>query len=238
MKRTFIITLLVAFGSMLVTGTVLTKTKSGETAVKKEVKKTAATKSATQTKTKSAGSAKSSSKSTSTKTSKKEPVKQPGSSTVTSSTPTKRIDVIQNFTDPEVGLSGSQTGEQINWQAITSGGGFSSSLNFGLLSAIGQPAVGSSSSTNFNLNSGFVQSFGGCCANAGNADGDVLGKVNIADITYLIARIFAGGPAPPCCEEGSADGSDKVNIADVTYLIARIFAGGPAPVCGPVGMGC
>ncbi len=77
-----------------------------------------------------------------------------------------------------------------------------------------------------------------CCTSGGNANGDPSGKTSIADITFLIARIFAAGAAPPCCEEGDADGSGGVNIADVTYLIARIFAGGPAPVCGPAGMGC
>ncbi|MCH7879263.1 MAG: dockerin type I repeat-containing protein [candidate division Zixibacteria bacterium] len=77
-----------------------------------------------------------------------------------------------------------------------------------------------------------------CCVTAGNANGDSSGKVSITDIAFLIARIFAGGAAPPCCEEGDANGSGSVNIADVTYLIARIFAGGPAPICGPAGMGC
>lgn len=73
----------------------------------------------------------------------------------------------------------------------------------------------------------------GCCDTAGDADNN--GSVNIADVTFLIARIFAGGPAPPCDDEADANGDNKVNIADVTYLIARIFAGGPAPVCGTTG---
>ncbi|MFQ5608350.1 MAG: hypothetical protein ACE5GA_10415, partial [Candidatus Zixiibacteriota bacterium] len=75
-----------------------------------------------------------------------------------------------------------------------------------------------------------------CCAVAGDANNS--GGVNIADVTYLIARIFAGGAAPPCCQEGDANGSGGINIADVTFLIARIFAGGAAPICGPAGMGC
>lgn len=240
MKKTLIIALLLAFGSMLVTGAVLAAKKSGKTAVKKELKKAAPTKSAAQTKAKSSSTAQSSSKAPTTKTSKKEkkkPAKQTGSSTVVSPAPAKPIDIFQDFIDPEVGLSGSQTGELIDWQAITSGGGFSSSTNFGMLSAIGQTAAGPSSSTNFNLNSGFVQNFGlGCCVNAGDANGS--GSVNIADVTFLIARIFAGGAAPVCCEEGDANGSGSVNIADVTFLIARIFAGGAPPICGPVGMTC
>ncbi|MCH7879298.1 MAG: dockerin type I repeat-containing protein [candidate division Zixibacteria bacterium] len=71
---------------------------------------------------------------------------------------------------------------------------------------------------------------------AGDANGDE--SVNIADVTFLIARIFAGGAATPCCREADADGSGSVNIADITYLIARIFAGGAAPICGPAEMGC
>lgn len=70
-----------------------------------------------------------------------------------------------------------------------------------------------------------------CCDTPGDANNS--GAVNIADVTFLIARIFAGGPAPPCLQEGDANGSGSVNIADVTFLIARIFAGGPPPVCGP-----
>ncbi len=77
---------------------------------------------------------------------------------------------------------------------------------------------------------------GTCCVLAGDANNDT--RVNIADVTFLIARIFAGGIVPPCCSQADANGDSKVNIADVTYLIARIFAGGPAPICGPAGMGC
>ena len=68
-----------------------------------------------------------------------------------------------------------------------------------------------------------------CCVVPGDANDG--GKANIADVTFLIARIFANGQGPPCADEGDADGDNKVNIADVTFLIARIFAGGPAPVC-------
>ena len=59
--------------------------------------------------------------------------------------------------------------------------------------------------------------------------------MNIADVTFLIARIFASGQAPDCADEADANGDNSVNIADVTYLIARIFAGGSAPVCGESG---
>ena len=75
-----------------------------------------------------------------------------------------------------------------------------------------------------------------CCVAGGDVNGD--SKVGIADVTFLIARIFAGGTAPECCGEADANGDGSVNIADVTYLIARIFAGGLPPVCGPAGLTC
>lgn len=74
-----------------------------------------------------------------------------------------------------------------------------------------------------------------CCV-AGDANGS--GGVNVADVTFLITRIFAGGAPPPCCVRASANGDALVNIADITFLIALIFIGGSFPVCGPTGMTC
>ena len=75
---------------------------------------------------------------------------------------------------------------------------------------------------------------GQCCNVAGDANHD--GSYNIADITFGIALIFSGGPAPLCQDEADANGDNSFNIADVTYGIARIFSGGPAPVCGTTGL--
>ncbi len=57
---------------------------------------------------------------------------------------------------------------------------------------------------------------------------------NIADVTYMIARIFTGGPPPTCGGVTSSlgadpDGNCRFNIADVTYMVSWIFLGGPAP---------
>ncbi|MCH7878956.1 MAG: dockerin type I repeat-containing protein [candidate division Zixibacteria bacterium] len=71
---------------------------------------------------------------------------------------------------------------------------------------------------------------GSCCLLAGDANGD--GRVNIADVTFIISRIFTGGAPPPCNDAADANGDNTNNIIDITYLIARIFADGPAPVCG------
>ncbi len=68
----------------------------------------------------------------------------------------------------------------------------------------------------------------------GDANGD--GSFNVADVTFLIARIFTGGPEPcPTAGLGDVNCDGKVNIIDVTYIIATIFSGGPLPCC-PQGM--
>ncbi len=63
----------------------------------------------------------------------------------------------------------------------------------------------------------------------GDADGS--GSVNVSDVTFLITRVFNGGPGPVPNAAGDADGDGQVNVGDITHLIALIFAGGPPPVC-------
>ncbi len=64
----------------------------------------------------------------------------------------------------------------------------------------------------------------------GDASND--GKFNIADVTFMIARIFSGGPPPPISAAADPNADCKVNIADATFMISRIFTGGPAPELG------
>ncbi|MFQ5608327.1 MAG: dockerin type I repeat-containing protein, partial [Candidatus Zixiibacteriota bacterium] len=128
--------------------------------------------------------------------------------------------------------------------SISPGAGPILSLTFN----IGDAAEGTVGQVNVAANSGFSPEFVSpygvyapaalsgnvavfCCDTPGDANNS--GSVNIADVTFLVARIFAGGPAPDCLKEGNANGGGSINIADVTFLIARIFAGGPAPICGP-----
>jgi hypothetical protein len=59
----------------------------------------------------------------------------------------------------------------------------------------------------------------------GDANGD--GKVDVADVFYLINALFAGGPPPLGVADVNGDG--KVDVADVFYLINYLFAGGPSP---------
>ncbi|MEW5994499.1 MAG: MXAN_6640 family putative metalloprotease [Candidatus Zixiibacteriota bacterium] len=65
-------------------------------------------------------------------------------------------------------------------------------------------------------------------------DIDFSGQINVADITYLVAYLFCGGPAPvPLVPAGDFDCQDSVNIADLTALVDYIFGGGGPPPCNP-----
>jgi len=61
----------------------------------------------------------------------------------------------------------------------------------------------------------------------GDANGD--GKINSADVSYLINYLFVAGPAPQPYQAGDANCDDKINSADASYLINYLFVGGPAP---------
>ncbi len=73
----------------------------------------------------------------------------------------------------------------------------------------------------------------------GNADGitGAGGEVDVADLSYLVAYLFLGGPPPACEEEGNVDGfisaGGPTDVADLTYLVAYLFLGGPPPVPCP-----
>ncbi len=139
-----------------------------------------------------------------------------------------------------------KSGEEINWQVISSGGNQgSSSTNFMLSGTLGQTAVGSGTSTNFGLNQGYWQNFGDgggpCDCEPGNVNGD--GTINIFDITYIISYLYLSGPAPIPYALCSADPNKDCtcNIFDITYIISHLYLGGPPPctcnewltACGP-----
>ena len=122
-----------------------------------------------------------------------------------------------------------RSGEKINWQVISGGGTSGSSTNYQLGGTVGQTAVGSGTSTNYETKHGYWQDFEGLLCVPGDANAS--GAVDVDDVVYLIAYIFSGGPAPtpdPCCAD--ANNSGGVDVDDVVYLIAYIFSGGPAPI--------
>lgn len=75
-----------------------------------------------------------------------------------------------------------------------------------------------------------------CCAGIrGNINGDEEEEITVSDVTYLIAYVFRGGPAPLCGTEANVNGDteEAINVSDLTYLIAYLWRGGPEPIaCG------
>jgi hypothetical protein len=67
-------------------------------------------------------------------------------------------------------------------------------------------------------------------------DGDVNDDriVNLLDITYLIAYLYQGGPAPVRINHGDPNNDCTINILDVVYLISYLYNEGPAPLAGCV----
>lgn len=133
---------------------------------------------------------------------------------------------------PTPAVSTSAATYSIDWFVIAAGGGSGTSTNYSMDGTVGQTAVGEGTSTNYELNSGFWQNFGpaGCCISPrGDANNDGT-NCNILDLTFLVDRIFRGGPAAVCLEEADMNGDGtSSNILDLTYTVDRIFRGGPAP---------
>ena len=75
----------------------------------------------------------------------------------------------------------------------------------------------------FNDNTEFVVS--GEVTMIGHTSGDVNGdgRVNVADLTYLIDFLFNGGAEPPVPETADLDHNGAVNVADVTELVRFLF---------------
>jgi len=65
----------------------------------------------------------------------------------------------------------------------------------------------------------------------GDANGNLVG-MNILDLTFIVDRIFRGGPAPIFPPAADLNGDGAVNILDLTKFVDRIFRGAPLPNCG------
>ena len=68
-----------------------------------------------------------------------------------------------------------------------------------------------------------------CSFICGDANSDE--NINILDITFLIAYLYMGGPAPDPVESSDVNNDGPINLLDITYLIAYLYQGGPAPAC-------
>jgi len=132
----------------------------------------------------------------------------------------------------KVSIAETATGEEINWQVISSGGTEGASTSYKLAGTVGQTAVGFGSSEGYGLNHGYWQDFsGGCCVIRGDVDHSGVLPIDIADLVYLVDYMFNQGPEPECFDEGDVDGSgvEPIDIADLVYLVDYMFNSGPAP---------
>ena len=97
-------------------------------------------------------------------------------------------------------IADTDSGEEINWQVISSGGQIDgTSTNYILSGTVAQTAVGAGGSTNYGLSHGFWQDPSGgssCCILPGDVNHN--SAINILDITYLINFLYKGGPVPKC----------------------------------------
>ena len=58
----------------------------------------------------------------------------------------------------------------------------------------------------------------------GNANCDDQGKLNLADITVLITRVYLDPSTPLCCEaNGDVNCDSKLNLSDITDLITKVY---------------
>lgn len=62
----------------------------------------------------------------------------------------------------------------------------------------------------------------------GDANGN--GMINLADIIFLVNRVFKGGPATnPLCVGDVNNTGGNPNLSDIIYLVNFVFKSGPAP---------
>jgi hypothetical protein len=126
-----------------------------------------------------------------------------------------------------------QTGEQINWQAMSGGGGRGASSGYVLTGTVGQTAVGPVASTGYKLNQGFWQNFvvSCCVGRTGNVDGDPEDIVDISDLSAMVDYLFFSLPISACPAENDVDTSGSVDISDLTVLVDFLFFGATLPSC-------
>lgn len=79
--------------------------------------------------------------------------------------------------------------------------------------------------------SGIAIAISCCIGNRGDANNN--GTLNVLDLNYLIAYVFASGPAPVCIDEANVNGISAINVLDINFMVAYIFNSGPTPPACP-----
>ena len=67
----------------------------------------------------------------------------------------------------------------------------------------------------------------------GEVNGD--GAVDLSDGVFVLARLFASGPAPPCTDAADANDDGAVDVSDPIRIFSYLFLGNARiPPPGPV----
>ena len=135
------------------------------------------------------------------------------------------------------------SGEEINWQVISSGGIMgAASANYMMDGTAGQATAGYGYSTNYGLGGGFWMVFGppetSCCVGrVGDANGIGGDEPTIGDVSTMIDALFiSGDPNVIAClaeadinQSGGVDPQPSdITIGDISTLIDYLFITGPS----------
>ena len=78
--------------------------------------------------------------------------------------------------------------------------------------------------------------YSSCCRGTrANVDSDLLDKIDISDLVYLVDYMFNNNADPDCWQEANVNGDlmgdlhQTVDISDLVYLVDYMFNSGPVP---------
>ncbi len=132
-------------------------------------------------------------------------------------------------------------GEEINWWVIAAGGGPGTSTNYMLEGTVGQTAVETGTSTNYEVHHGFWQLFsqaGDCCrGRVGDANGLLGDEPTLGDIMMLVNAKYIAMTCEvlPCMTEADVNQSgganpvcDDITLVDIMTLVSYLYIVGPS----------
>ncbi len=125
-------------------------------------------------------------------------------------------------------FTGFRQGYRMVTDVLDGFGGQSESANYRIpVNSGGQPsAIGSSQSTNWAVNAGYVNG-----SNIRHGDANADGTVALGDAIYILNYLFKGGPDPCPMEAGDANCDGAAGLGDAIYILNYLFKGGDPPKC-------
>ena len=117
-------------------------------------------------------------------------------------------------------------GEQIKWQVISGGGSRGTSTNYILNGTVGQTAAGPVTSTNYKIYQGFWQNFSSGCCTGTTGNVNMVGIVDLSDLSALVSYLTGGGYVLPCVLEANVNNTGIVDLSDLSALVSYLTGGG------------